>query len=156
VYLFQMMCSVSRIWSAIPLLLLLPLLSYSKVIPWSLDYPDVSLKDGRITVNITGTSAVKKMTFVMSRNKKVTYGKPSTKFKLICNQDLECSGSGGPIIGITDKVYYGMIVVTKDKNNMKFKNKIFARLPNFKSSKGVLFDIAAPTRKKNKTDASVQ
>ncbi|XP_037776775.1 uncharacterized protein LOC119573744 [Penaeus monodon] len=101
--------------------------SEAKVVPWKLPEPRLSLVSGRVSAVLNGPKTMKRATFLMAVNRRVTFRRPQHKLRLLCqlNEDggKSCSGTGGPTVSPHDVIYYGMKVKLSRRKSTRFKNK---------------------------------
>ncbi|XP_063603424.1 uncharacterized protein LOC134779296, partial [Penaeus indicus] len=101
--------------------------SEAKIVAWKLPEPRLSLVSGRVSVTLDGPKAMKRATFLMAVNRRVTFRRPQHKVRLLCqlNEDggKSCSGTGGPTVSLDDVIYYGMKVKLSRRKSTRFKNR---------------------------------
>ncbi|XP_047474664.1 uncharacterized protein LOC125029006 [Penaeus chinensis] len=101
--------------------------SEAKIVAWNLPEPRLSLVSGRLSAALNGPKAMKRVTFLMAVNRRVTFRSPQHKVRLLCqlNEDggKSCSGTGGPTVSPDDVIYYGMKVRLSRRKSTRFKNK---------------------------------
>nr|XP_027231060.1 uncharacterized protein LOC113822722 [Penaeus vannamei] len=101
--------------------------SEAKVVAWRLPGPRLSLVGGRVSAVLDGPKTMRRATFLMAVNRRVTFRRPQYKVRLLCQLSEDggkrCSGTGGPNVTPDDLIYYGMKVRLSRRKSTRFKNR---------------------------------